>query len=135
MKVVVDTNVILDILLRREPFFNASLNVIRNLRKEELYFSATAATDIFYILRKEAGIEVAKDSLGKIMQLLTCADAQQRDILNGLASDMPDFEDAVLDAIAARIKADYIVTKNVKDFSKSKVMAITPSDFIDKFRK
>ena len=131
MKLFIDTNVILDILLKLEPFFQDSYEIIQSgLQEHILCFSASSATDIYYLLRKAIGNENAKEALSKIMQLIQCVDTQQRDILNALASELPDFEDAVIDSVAARIKADYIVTRNTKDFSTSVVKALSPADFL-----
>ena len=135
MKLLIDTNVIMDIFLKREPFFESSYSALRKAAENghECYISATAATDIFYILRKSLkSSEQAKEYMGTLSQLAYFADALSADILTALSRDMPDFEDAVVDAIAERIKADYILTRNTKDFAGSKVPASTPADFVER---
>jgi len=130
MKIVIDTNVILDILLQREPFFGDSYRAIRLCNHQaDACFSASTATDIYYVVRKSCGADMAKESIGKLLQLFYCEDTLQGDIVSALSSKISDFEDAVLDSIAHRVKADYIITRNTKDFAASKVPAISPADF------
>ena len=133
MRLLIDTNVILDILLRREPFFQDSYRALRRALEQdaECYVSATAATDIYYILRKSLqSQERAKAHLHSLSQLVQFTDVQPADISNALLADMPDFEDAVVDAIAARVGADKILTRNTKDFVGSAVPAVTPAEFL-----
>ena len=131
MKLLIDTNVILDVLMRREPFFFDSYRLIKTEKDtSELCFTASAATDIYYILRKAKGAEEAKKALAVLIQLINCADVQRSDVLNALSSEMIGFEDAVVDAVASRVKADYIITRNAKDFRSSRIMAVTPAEFL-----
>lgn len=135
MRILIDTNVVLDIILKREPFFEASYRALRLAleRDEECFISATAATDIFYVLRKSfQSREMAKAHLHSLSQLAQFTDVQAIDIANALISDMGDFEDAVVDAVATRIGADYVLTRNVTDFQGATVAAIPPSDFIER---
>lgn len=131
MKLMIDTNVILDVLLKREPFFTDSYRAIKLCNKKHTpCFSASSATDIFYLLRKALGAEKARKVLGDLLHLLNCVDTMHGDITNALLSDVSDFEDAVVDSVAVRIKAKMIITRNVKDFKDSKIPAVTPADFI-----
>ena len=135
MRILIDTNVILDILQKREPFFADSYRVLREVIESdtECLISASSATDIFYMLRKSLGsAQAAKDQLEQLAQLVTFADVQGMDIHTALMRAMPDFEDAVVDAVAERSGASYIVTRNIKDFADSAVPAILPADFLKK---
>ena len=135
MRILIDTNVILDILQKREPFFADSYRALRKAIESdaECLLSASAATDIFYMLRKSLGsAQAAKDQLEQLAQLVTFADVQGMDIHTALMRAMPDFEDAVVDAVAERSGASYIVTRNIKDFAGSVVPAILPADFLKK---
>ena len=134
MKAMIDTNVVLDVLLQREPFFQASYEVMKRsaLEQVEGFVSATAATDIFYLLRKAMkDSKAAKDSLEKLSQLVCFADALGEDVHAALASGMPDFEDALLSAIAERCRMDCIVTRNTADFRASPVKALSPQEFLE----
>ena len=103
MRILIDTNVILDILQKREPFFADSYRALRKAIESdvECLISATAATDIFYMLRKAFGsAKQAREQLEQLAQIVTFADVQGMDIHTALMRDMPDFEDAVVDAVA-----------------------------------
>lgn len=133
MKLLIDTNVILDIFQKREPFFAASYQSLHKAieNNTECLISASAVTDIFYMLRKFLqSTEQAKERIEQLSQLVTFADVQGMDIHTALMRSMPDFEDAVVDAVAERNNVSYILTRNVKDFAGSAVPAITPTDFL-----
>lgn len=133
MRIMINTNVILDILLKREPFFEASYRALKQaaLNDTECLVSATAVTDIFYLLRKGLGnTGKAKESLERLLQLILISDVLALDIQTALSDSMPDFEDAVVHSVAARNKADYILTRNTKDFEGAAVPVITPQDFL-----
>ena len=135
MRVLIDTNVILDILQKREPFFTDSYRALRRALENdaECLISASAATDIFYVLRKSLGsAKQAKEHIDQLAQVVSFADVQGMDIHTALMRAMPDFEDAVVDAVAERSGASYILTRNIKDFTGSVVPAILPADFLNK---
>lgn len=133
MKILIDTNVILDIFQKREPFFAHSYQALHKAIESniECLFSASAATDIFYMLRKFLqSPNQAKKRMEQLSQLVTFADVQGIDIHTALMHTMQDFEDAVVDAVAERNGASYIITRNIRDFTGSAVPAVTPTDFL-----
>lgn len=133
MKVMIDTNIVLDVFLQREPFFQASYEVMKQsaLEKLEGFVSASAATDIYYLLRRSLKDDGrAKDSMEKLLQLVGIADALGEDVHAAVASNMSDFEDALVASIAERCQMEYIITRNTKDYTESPVKAITPEDFL-----
>ena len=135
MRILIDTNIIMDILQKREPFFADSYRALRKAMESdaECLISASAATDIFYMLRKALGsAQQAKEQIEQLAQLVSFADVQGMDIHTALMRAMPDFEDAVVDAVAERNGASYILTRNIKDFAGSVVPAILPADFLNK---
>ena len=134
MKLLIDTNVILDILRKREPFFEDSYQAIRTAidNNDECYISVTAATDIFYILRKALqSAEQAKEYLGSLARLAEFTDVLAVDALDALSSEVADYEDAVVEAVADRIGADYILTRNIKDYLNAKIPAVTPTELLN----
>ena len=134
MKLLIDTNIILDIFLKREPFFSDSYAAVRIAAEQDIecFLSTSAITGIFYILRKSfQSAERAKQILNSLMQLVSFSDVLASDTMNALASDMPDFEDAVVNAVAVRLGAEYILTRNTKDYAKADVKAISPTAFIE----
>ena len=133
MKVLIDTNIVLDVLLRRADFFEASYEVLKlsTLDQIELFVSANALTDIYYILhRADKDGDKSKEAIVKLLNLVSIADATGSDVMRALSSKVKDFEDALVGAIAKRIKADYIITRNTKDFKNSPVPALNPKAFL-----
>jgi len=133
MRVLIDTNIVLDVLLHRTDFFDASYEALKmsTIGKVETFVTASAITDIYYILhRANKDARKSKESIFLLLNLVTIADTTSSDIMNALSSRIIDFEDAVVGAIAKRIKAECIVTRNAKDFSNSSIPAIDPKDFL-----
>lgn len=133
MKILIDTNVILDIFQKREPFFPNSYQALHKAieAESECLVSASSATDIFYMLRKSLrSADQAKEQIEQLSKIVIFADVQGLDIQTALIRTMPDFEDAVVDAVAERNGASYILTRNIKDFTGSAVPAVTPADFL-----
>lgn len=134
MKVLIDTNVILDVLCRREGFYENSVKVMKYCEVNKItgVISALTIPNIVYIMRKELDAKKTKDVIEKLQLIFTVADLKAGDINKALSMNFKDFEDALQSVCASRIKADYIVTRNIKDFLLSKVTAITPSELIDR---
>lgn len=135
MKILFDTNVIIDYLADRIPFADHAEKVIELCEQGELtgVLTASAATDIYYILRKAIGREQTLEHLKLLLSILEIADVGKTDLLRAMELDMPDFEDALAAQCARRVKAEFIVTRNVSDFLKSAVTAISPEDFLSRF--
>ena len=133
MKIALDTNIVLDTLARREPFFEQSQAVIRLVAegRAEGGITANAITDIYYILRKHLDKEALKAALRGLMELLEVMEVTGADCLAALELPMNDYEDAVLACCAENWAADYIITRNTKDFAHSPVKALAPKDFLD----
>jgi predicted nucleic acid-binding protein len=103
-------------------------------RNMTLQISVSQMTDIFYILKRNLKDAAhARAVVKSIGDNLTVIDVTVADFRNAIISAMPDFEDALLAGCAARSKADWIVTRNTKDFGASPVPPITPEDFLSKF--
>ncbi len=129
MRIMLDTNIVIDILEKREPFFaNSYLVLLNALENGDLcMMPVSAVTDIAYILRKSGDV---KDKLLILSYMISLTDVTADDFNEAVKSDMPDFEDALLAACAKRNKADCLVTRNAKDCAKSPVRAITPKQFL-----
>ena len=133
MKVLFDTNVLLDVLLDREPFATASAGVLSRAEKDEIsgYACATTITTLFYLCRKEMGKDDARQNLQTLLSLLGVAPVNQKVVERALQADFNDFEDAILSESAVFVSAAVIVTRNKKDFSNSSVVAYTPEEFLN----
>ncbi|MBQ7573247.1 MAG: PIN domain-containing protein [Clostridia bacterium] len=134
MKVLIDTNVILDVLCKRQDFFEDSSRVMKYCEVDKIdgVISALSIPNIIYIMRKELDAEKTKDIIEKLQLIFTVADLKSDDIKKALSLNFNDFEDALQSACASRIKADYIVTRNIRDFKNSRVIAIKPSELLER---
>jgi predicted nucleic acid-binding protein len=133
MIVYFDTNVIVDVLLKREPFFKASFEALSKIADKTAtgIIGASAITDIYYIVNKELkDKEKSLKLIFNILKILLLVETAPEDIFMAKNLSMQDFEDSVISAIAKRNDANYIITRNIDDFENSPVATITPSDFI-----
>jgi predicted nucleic-acid-binding protein len=130
---MIDNNVVLDKLLRREPFYEDSSRVfvLYAFGEATNYISANMLTDIFYYLCKSYGCERAYEILEQGLSTMRVSGITAEDGLHCLRQRWDDFEDCLVARCAEKVKADYIVTRNTKDFTKSRVPAITPKDLLD----
>ena len=134
MKLLIDTNVILDVLTNRAPHADASIKVLKlcEVGRAEGYLSALSVPNIVYIMRKELDADRVREIVGHLSLLLNIVDLKGDDLLKATALNFGDFEDALQSVAAKRIRADYIVTRNIKDFNGSKVTAIKPEELLER---
>ena len=135
MRVLFDTNVIMDFIIKREPFSdNAEKAIGLCLGNEDIQASIAAHTipNLFYILRKYLTTEQRRDILLEICRMFSVVGIDADKLVTALHNDeFSDFEDCLQVECAKHFIADYIVTRNTKDFSGSVVPVIEPSDFVD----
>lgn len=134
MKVLIDTNIILDVLCNRHDFLEDSANVFKlcEVRKISGCVSALSIPNIIYIMRKELDGKQIKDILEKLSLIFSITDLRADDLKKAADMEFKDYADAVQSACASRIKADYIITRNIKAFAGSKVTAIKPSELFER---
>ncbi len=133
MKVLVDTNVIIDALTSQEPFREDAEQIfmLTANRIEDMYIPASSATDIYYLVRKHLhSTEQAKSVMSKLFELFHVLDVTAGDSREALLTEMSDYEDSVISCCASHNHIDYIVTRNIKDYEKSKVQAILPEQLL-----
>ena len=129
MRVVVDTCIIIDVLQKREPFFHNSFEIFKAVAggRIEGCIIAKELCDVYCFARKSVhSTGKVKDIINKLLELFVLIDTGSDDCMNALAADMKDFEDAVMSMTAKRIGADFIVTRNIKDYKSSPVQAVLP---------
>lgn len=98
------------------------------VQEANVYISANVLTDIYYLLRKDYGSDAAQDMIEKNLSFLQVVGVSPEDAKRALSLRWSNFEDCLVAQCAEKIKADYIVTRNVKDFKASSVEAITPEE-------
>jgi len=130
VKVLFDTNVILDLLLDRKPHAEAAAFLVARVERSELtgYVCATTITTIFYLATKVVGVEAARVQIKKILELFDVALVSQSVLETALTSGFSDFEDAVLYEAAKHAIVDCIVTRNIKDFKLATLPIYLPSE-------
>ena len=133
MKVLIDTNVILDVLAKRLPFYSHAEKIFFLAAEEkiEALITASSVTDIYYLIRKHLkDSKEAKLTLLKLFTLFQIVDVTGDDCKKALELNVSDYEDALLATCARREKVEYIITRNIKDFTSSPVPAILTDRFI-----
>lgn len=133
MKVLIDTNVVLDVLCKRKGFYEAA-KIMKCCEANKItgVISALTIPNIVYIMRKELDAQRTRDVIEKLQLVFTVADLKADDIKKALSLCFADYEDALQSACAVRIKADYIVTGNIGDFKNSPVTALKPSELLER---
>ena len=134
MRVLIDTNVIIDGLQSRKGFLEDAGQVMLRACDYEGYVTANSLTDIFYLQsRFFHSREKAKQNLADLTKVFRILDTTAADCENALRNKMPDFEDAVALESALRGRIDVIVTRNKKDFVDSAIMICDPIEFLRLF--
>ena len=135
MNVLIDTNVVLDHLVKREPFYE-NAERIRLLSERGFinsYISASAVTDIYYIANKELNDkEKVVSLLEDLLKTTNVAAVTESGIHEALELKWDDFEDAVQYVAGKNISADYILTRNANDYINSQIEVISPDEFLSK---
>jgi len=133
MKVLVDTNIVLDVILKRQPFYEKSVAVFRCVDQRLVCgcLSSSAMTDIFYLLRKamrnSADVYPIMDDIVSIFSIVPVFETT---ITDALALRWKDFEDAVQFTVALENGITHIVTRNEADYKSSNIHCLNPTDFI-----
>lgn len=128
LRVLVDTNVVLDVLLAREPWASQARQLFdtRDKGRVTLYLGASTLTDIFYICRKQVGIDRARAAVGECLRRYIIVPVDRAILDAALALPGADFEDNVQMVSAQAAHLDLIVTRNTADYTSSPVPAIEP---------
>lgn len=134
MGALLDTNVVLDALADREPWAKEARDLLflAACGKLDLSVSGSTITDIFYLVNRHVTHDRRKsvEVVDTLMQSLSVVSVGMRECLLAAHSGISDYEDAVLAEAALSSKVDYIVTRNLDDFKKSEVPAISPHDYL-----
>lgn len=133
MKLLIDTNVILDMVFKRKGC-DISMELFRKARETDTstYITASTVTDIFYIIRKEThNTNRTYAIMENIFRLTAVLSVTGKDIHDAFGQKWKDFEDCVQYVIGKNNNMDYIITENCKDYSDTVVPVMTPAAWID----
>jgi predicted nucleic-acid-binding protein len=136
MVVLIDTNIIIDFLAVRKPFYDSAFQVMEKCASGEAegYIAFHSLPNLWYIFRKIPE-ETRRLWLEKICKILKVASASQESVLKAIKMDnFTDFEDCLQDRCAEEVSANYIITRNTADFETSVVSAIEPDEWLKKLK-
>lgn len=137
MRVLLDTNVVLDVLLSRTPWMIEAAEIWQAGLdgKLECYISASVMTDIYYITSKIVGKEGARQIVRQCLDALAVVTVDEGMLELAYASPTPDFEDALQIVCAVKEQLDAIVTRDAADFSHSTIAILNPAELVEKLRR
>ena len=136
MRVLIDTNIILDWLAHRSPFYEKAAQIIKEcfVGNLEGYVTSHTMTDLFYILRKDFCIEERKELLLLICRHFQIISEDKAMMISVLSDEnCRDFEDGLQMKCAALRRLDFIITRNIPDFENSVTIAMSPEDFLEMY--
>jgi predicted nucleic acid-binding protein len=132
MILLFDTDVILDLLLDREPFAEAASQIFSRVEEGSItgYVCATTVTTIHYLATKVSGTNKAKKSIQKLLSLLEVASVNRAVLEGALEGKYDDFEDGVVSEAASHVGAKAIITRNMRHYKNSAVIAYLPTEIL-----
>lgn len=129
MKLMIDTNVILDVFIKRQPFYEHSRKILELCENKTVqgFVTASSITDIFYLVRKSThSIETAYKCLGALFDIVKVLPVTNDNVISAYAVKAHDFEDCLLAVCAKSNGCAYIVTRNESDFKDFDIPVISP---------
>jgi predicted nucleic acid-binding protein len=132
-KVFIDTNVLMDVLDKRGNLLDASLRILQLASKRDIlaYISSLSVINANYICTKKDKTFSSSNLLDYLASLATIEPMDYLLLQNALSDNFLDFEDAVQHQTALHCKAECIITRNTKDFEKSRIPIFTPEQFLN----
>jgi predicted nucleic acid-binding protein len=133
VKILIDTNIIIDNALEREPFWNASEQVLSLIEQGTIvgYISASTFSDLYYIIRKARGRDWTLTYLNQLITFCQIATVNQAAITMAFTTNFKDFEDSIQYSTAVVNQLDAIITRNPQDFPIVTPRIITPDQLIE----
>ncbi len=132
MKIIFDTNIVLDVLLDREPFSTTGAFLFSKVEKGGLsgFLCATTITTVHYLACKTLGSRQARKHIGDLLTLFEIAPVNRVVLEGALRSPFADFEDAVIHEASVHAGAQALVTRNPTDFKQAKIPVYSPDELV-----
>ena len=132
MVMLIDTDIILDVLMNRQEFIRDSSMLWKFCETKQVkgYISTLTYANMMYVMRKQLTVEKVEEVYRKLNLIFEFADFSHAVLERAVSMKWSDFEDALQSAIAESVHADCIITRNIKDFAKSNIIALTPSELL-----
>lgn len=136
MRVLFDTNVLLDVLLDRDPFAEPAADLLSRAARREIqgFFCSTSVTTIFYLLQKNHRVSESISHVRSLLAILDVAPVHRGTLEAALDLELPDFEDAVIVAAAIEIQIDLIVTRDPRGFQGGAIPIQSPKGAVAFFQ-
>jgi predicted nucleic acid-binding protein len=131
-KVMFDLNVLLDVLQKRDLFYETSAALLASAETGRIqgYIAANSVTTLFYLIQKGKSASEARAAITNLHQFLKIGPVNQTTIEQALNLDYRDFEDAIQMMSAVQCRVDYLITRNIKDYQPALLPVIQPVDFL-----
>jgi predicted nucleic acid-binding protein len=132
VKILVDINVVLDVLLARQPWAADSALLLDAAERGKInaFVAGHTVTTAYYIVARNSTARKAATAVTDLLRIVEIVPIEATDFAQALVLGMSDFEDAVQAAAAAKVGADYVATRNERDYKKSPIKARSPSDIL-----
>jgi predicted nucleic acid-binding protein len=136
MRILLDTNIVLDLLLEREPFCKEAKDIFTMIESDKTsgFLCATSITTIYYLISKSVDKSKADDIIDKLLQLFNIADVNKNILIKSLKNNGKDFEDSVIYTSAEYFNIDVIITRDKKGFKQSNIKVLKPNDFLKEYK-
>ena len=130
--VLIDLNIVLDVLQKREPFYASSAGLLAavEMGRVQGYVAAHSITTLFYLIEKSRSSADARSTITNLLQFIKIVPVEASTIEQALNLDYRDFEDAVQMICAVQNKVDCLITRNIKDYQPSLLPVMQPVDFL-----
>lgn len=135
MRVIVDTNVVLDVLLARKPFVSAAVQLFGLIERGQVegMLCATSVTTLDYLLTQSLPRAACRETLRRLLRLFEIAPVTRAVIEEALQSRMTDFEDAVVEQAGRLAGAEAVITRDMRDFRQSAIKTLSPGELLSSF--
>jgi predicted nucleic acid-binding protein len=133
MNLLLDTNVLVDFFMQRQPFYRdvIKLQVMQEFGDAELWCSAKSFSDIFYVAKKNVASEDIQKAFLVSLEFLKVCSIDGNDIKTAASLGWDDFEDCLIDVAAKKLDADFIITRDTDGFEKARTPVKTPRDLFE----
>ncbi len=132
MKILLDTNIVLDLLLEREPYFKGAkeLFILAETKKLKAYLSASSIATIHYLTMKALNKKEADKIIDMLLKIFLVTPLDKIVFIEAIYNNGTDFEDSVIYSSVFNSNIDYIITRDKKGFKNSKVKTLDPNSFL-----
>ena len=134
--ILLDTDVLLDVALRRQPHATTAVELLNRLQhgEERVFLAWHTVSNLFYLIAREREAATARDFVLDLIRFVSVAPTSTEAVRYAASLPMADFEDAMQVAAARACSAEYIVTRNLSDFERSPIPALTPQEALARLR-